>query len=240
VLSSVAEFDELPVRHNEDRINAELAHKIVESGGWKVDTRTAEDPHTKANLLFQAHFLRLELPLSDYITDTKNVLDQSIRIMQAMVDVMADQGWLESTLRCMNLTQMLVQGRLITDSSLMTLPHIDKQEAIALERSGYSCLPVLADAVQQDDHGAHRCLKQLIGSESKAKQAIDACRRIPLVQPTCHLNDKKSDSNEAQVNVRITNAGAAKRPQRLTQAYCPRYGIILDSLSECIQCETFH
>jgi hypothetical protein len=42
------------------------------------------------------------------------------------------------------------------------------------------------------------------------------------------------------VNVRITNAGAAKRPQRLTQAYCPRCGIILDSLSECIQCETFH
>lgn len=83
----------------------------MEKGGWPVDTRTAESPNTKALILFQAHLLRLDLPLSDYITDTKNVLDQSLRIMQAMVDTMADEGWLRGTLRCINLTQMLVQGR---------------------------------------------------------------------------------------------------------------------------------
>ena len=59
-----------------------------------MDARLADDPHTKANLLFQAHFLRLELPMADYATDTKSVLDQAIRILQAIIDVAADAGWL--------------------------------------------------------------------------------------------------------------------------------------------------
>jgi len=42
----------------------------------------ADDPHTKANLLLQAHLGRLPLPISDYITDTKGVLDNSLRILQ--------------------------------------------------------------------------------------------------------------------------------------------------------------
>ena len=58
-LCGVAEYDELPVRHNEDKVNAELARRVEAAGGYAVDARLADDPHTKANLLFQAHFLRL-------------------------------------------------------------------------------------------------------------------------------------------------------------------------------------
>lgn len=43
----------------------------------------ADDPHTKANLLLQAHLGRLPLPISDYVTDTKGALDNSLRILQA-------------------------------------------------------------------------------------------------------------------------------------------------------------
>jgi len=76
---------------------------------WKVDVRTADDPHTKANLLLQCHFSRLPLPISDYVTDTRGVLDNSVRIVQALVDVLADAGWLACTLHIMNLMQMLMQ-----------------------------------------------------------------------------------------------------------------------------------
>ena len=69
---------ELPVRHNEDKLNAELARDVP----WPVDSRNIDDPHVKANLLFQAHFSRCRLPISDYITDTKSVLDNAIRIIQ--------------------------------------------------------------------------------------------------------------------------------------------------------------
>ena len=38
-------------------------------------------------------------------------LDQAIRILQAMVDVAAENGWLQTTLNVMYLTQLVVQGR---------------------------------------------------------------------------------------------------------------------------------
>jgi len=49
-----------------------------------VDQLTFDDSHTKAHLLFQAHFSRLKLPSTDYETDLKSVLDQAIRILQVM------------------------------------------------------------------------------------------------------------------------------------------------------------
>lgn len=45
----------------------------------------ADDPHTKAALLLQAHMGRLPLPITDYVTDTKSVLDNSLRILQVCV-----------------------------------------------------------------------------------------------------------------------------------------------------------
>ena len=53
----------------------------------------------------------LQLPNSDYGTDTKSVMDQAIRILQALIDVVADSGWLATTLRVQNLMQMIIQGR---------------------------------------------------------------------------------------------------------------------------------
>lgn len=50
-----------------------------------VDTRRADDPHVKAHLLLQAHMARLPPPISDYLTDTRGVLDNSIRLAQVMV-----------------------------------------------------------------------------------------------------------------------------------------------------------
>ena len=61
------------------------------------------------HLLLQCHFCRNQLPNSDYGTDTKSVMDQAIRILQAMVDVVADAGWLATTLRVQNLMQMIIQ-----------------------------------------------------------------------------------------------------------------------------------
>lgn len=47
-----------------------------------VDTRRCDDPHIKAQLLLQAHLGRLPPPISDYLTDTRGVLDNSVRLAQ--------------------------------------------------------------------------------------------------------------------------------------------------------------
>ncbi|KAL0173068.1 hypothetical protein M9458_033379, partial [Cirrhinus mrigala] len=46
----------------------------------------------------------------------------------AMLDVVANEGWLVSALSICNLVQMIIQARWLHDSSLLTLPHIEKQD----------------------------------------------------------------------------------------------------------------
>ncbi|XP_060726018.1 activating signal cointegrator 1 complex subunit 3 isoform X1 [Tachysurus vachellii] len=123
ILTDAEEYAELPVRHNEDQLNSELARRLP----LQVNPHSYDSSHTKANLLLQAHFSRAQLPCTDYSTDTKTVLDNAIRICQAMLDVAANEGWLISALSICNLVQMIVQARWLNDSSLLTLPHVDQQ-----------------------------------------------------------------------------------------------------------------
>jgi len=52
LLCAVAEYDEMPVRHNEDKLNLTLSQAVRH----RIDPRTADDPHTKTNLLLQVYF----------------------------------------------------------------------------------------------------------------------------------------------------------------------------------------
>merc|ERR1719233_1067363 len=153
-LCDTKEYEELPVRHNEDKLNEELAGLVP----WPVDDYSMDEPSAKANLLFQAHFARLPLPISDYITDTRSVMDQAIRICQAMIDITAASGWLEVTLKTMNLLQMIVQGRWLTDSTLMNLPGLNPQLIELLWKHGIETLPeLMASPPKKIEHILKTC-----------------------------------------------------------------------------------
>ena len=126
------EFEQLPVRHNEDQMNIELAGRCP----IPVDLRNAESPHVKANLLFQAHMERAKLPISDYFTDQRSAIDNSVRIIQAMVDIAANNGHLFSALRTMSLLPCLVQARWWSDHTLLQLPHVTEELIAALREDG--------------------------------------------------------------------------------------------------------
>ncbi|XP_013879087.1 activating signal cointegrator 1 complex subunit 3 [Austrofundulus limnaeus] len=123
VLADAEEYAELPVRHNEDQLNSLLAQQLP----LQVNPHSFDSAHTKTHLLLQAHFSHAQLPCSDYNTDTKTVLDNAIRICQAMLDVAASEGWLVTAISICNLVQMIVQGRWFHDSTLLTLPHVEHQ-----------------------------------------------------------------------------------------------------------------
>uniref|UniRef100_A0A8C6KGY8 Activating signal cointegrator 1 complex subunit 3 n=1 Tax=Nothobranchius furzeri TaxID=105023 RepID=A0A8C6KGY8_NOTFU len=122
ILTDAEEYAELPVRHNEDQLNSQMAQQLP----LQVNPHSFDSAHTKAHLLLQAHFSHAQLPCSDYTTDTKTVLDNAIRICQAMLDVAANEGWLVTAISICNLVQMIVQGRWMHDSSLLTLPHVEQ------------------------------------------------------------------------------------------------------------------
>ena len=221
-LCGVAEYDELPVRHNEDKLNTELAQVVADAGGFEVDVRLAEDPHVKTSLLFQCHFLRLPLPLSDYYTDTKSVLDQAIRILQAMIDVTSDAGWLQTALNTMNLMQMIMQGRMITDSSLLTLPHVKRDNLRYLEKQNVSILPQLMDLCSRDKGRARKILAGSGISARKVDQTIDLCLRLPSIDAKATVETTKGDAKNKTVHVTLKRVGP-KCGSKAPKSYTPRF-----------------
>ncbi|XP_027205519.2 activating signal cointegrator 1 complex subunit 3-like [Dermatophagoides pteronyssinus] len=121
LLTMATEYATLPVRHNEELLNAQLA-KICP---FKMERRSMDSPHTKANLLLQAHCSRSPLPIVDYYTDLKTVLDQVLRIFQAMIDISALNGSLPTTINIINLQQSIIQASWQNSNQLLLLLETD-------------------------------------------------------------------------------------------------------------------
>jgi activating signal cointegrator complex subunit 3 len=209
ILAGAAEYDELPVRHNEDLLNATLADAVVKAGGFPVDARSLDDPHVKANLLFQAHWLRVPLPSSDFVTDAKGALDNAARVLQAMIDVAADAGWLAVSLRLMNLQQALMQGRRAEDPSLCVLPGISLKDArcaaakarTAAKEGGkrkdpnvLGTLPELVSLARRDAAAAKRALAASVGRT--ASKALDAAVAVAARLPVIDVDARIVDASE--------------------------------------------
>ncbi len=122
-MCGATEFDELPVRHNEDLINAEMAKNLPLNADCLC--LPMWDPHVKAFLLLQAYFSRIDLPISDYVGDLTSVLDQSIRIVQASIDVLTELGYLSSCMMMVTLLQCVKSARWPDDGPLSILPGVD-------------------------------------------------------------------------------------------------------------------
>ncbi|XP_074372527.1 DExH-box ATP-dependent RNA helicase DExH14 isoform X1 [Apium graveolens] len=210
ILSGASEYDELPVRHNEENFNEALSEKVP----YEVDQNSLDDPHVKANLLFQAHFSQLELPISDYITDLKSVLDQSIRIIRAMIDICANSGWLSSTITCMRLMQMVMQGLWFNrDSHLWMLPHMTDDLLNLLLKNSISTVQQLLVLSKNN-------LQSLVGSLTASRLYQDL-QNFPSVQ--VKLKSPRREPNSVSLpslNVRLERTNLRNKSSR---AFTPRF-----------------
>lgn len=125
IISSASEYDEIPVRHREDNLlrslSQRLPNKLIATGG---NQPKFNDPHTKTNLLLQAHLCRIQLG-AELQGDTEIVLGKAIRLIQACVDVLSSNGWLSPAVAAMELAQMVTQAMWSKDSYLKQLPHFN-------------------------------------------------------------------------------------------------------------------
>jgi activating signal cointegrator complex subunit 3 len=131
-VSDSYEYREVPVRHNEEKLNEGLAEKLDLS-----DTQygSFESPHVKTLLLLQAHIWRVPVPIADYKTDLKNVLDQFVRIVQAMVDVAVLNSSLNNVLNLILLQQSVYQAIPYKKDPLLVLPGLKEDDLTKLRRS---------------------------------------------------------------------------------------------------------
>lgn len=125
VVSSSAEFENIPIRRHEDA----LLRRVYDRVPVKLDQVDFEAPHFKTFLLLQAHFSRLQLP-PDLAADQALVLEKVLNLLSACVDVMSSNAWLNAT-RAMDLSQMCVQAMWDTESPLKQIPHFEPDVSIA-------------------------------------------------------------------------------------------------------------
>ncbi|CAG8485235.1 8101_t:CDS:10 [Diversispora eburnea] len=177
-LCDAEEYSELPVRHNEDLINIDLEKMLK----WPVQNHLPYDnPHVKAFLLLQARLGRIKLPIADYVTDTMSVLDQAIRILQAMIEFTVEQKMLTTSLNIMSLVQCIKQARYPNDSSLTILPGIDTSMVDSISNKGQiiRCIGDLLDLSEKELKDIFKNVKNIL--ESEIKQICQIISNIPSI-----------------------------------------------------------
>jgi activating signal cointegrator complex subunit 3 len=121
ILSNCLEYSEIPLRHNEENLNLQLAQELKLVGNSPYDPPSSlpaeslgfkpigsmSSPHTKVYLLFHAYLKKAKLPITDYINDTKMVFDQSNRIMNAMIEIAGEKNYLMIVYYLIYLLQLL-------------------------------------------------------------------------------------------------------------------------------------
>ena len=179
-ICGATEFDELPVRHNEDLINAELAKNLpLHSDHLGLPMW---DPEVKAFLLLQAYFSRIDLPISDYVGDQNSVLDQVIRIVQASIDVLTELGFLSSCTMMINLLQCVKSARWPDDGPMSILPGVDVEREKQRVKNDNPPPSFLTQIHQMTKGDISKTLSDVGLPDHRQAEAVKAINILPSLQ----------------------------------------------------------
>ncbi|OCK86369.1 Sec63-domain-containing protein [Lepidopterella palustris CBS 459.81] len=219
-ISCATEYDELPVRHNEDLINAELSDNLpLKANSFGLPMW---DPHVKAFLLLQAHFSRIDLPISDYVGDLNSVLDQSIRIVQASIDVLTELGYLSTCVMMITLLQCIKSARWPDDGPLAIFPGVDVEAEKRRVADDKAVPRSLVEAVTVK--------RELLEKAARQAGVVQAAlpRFLKAHATLSNINVNMQSVNAHAVTVALSRVNAVKDERRESGAqgiklYAPRY-----------------
>ena len=104
-----------------------------------------------------------------------------------MIDVSAENGWLSTTLRIQNLMQQVLQGRWVTDSPFLVLPHIEPHMLYLFRKKGLHAIPQLWDLCQ---HKSIEPLAKILRpemDENMIDSVFEALQRLPKLHVELNL-----------------------------------------------------
>jgi len=183
VLCSTHEFDELPVRHNEEFLNQELSGDLMwgadtasllsGSKGHRRDIEIFQDPHTKGFLLIQAYLEHAKLPISDYVNDTKSVVENIPRLLAALTYVAAGEsttaGSFEVLTQLSRTRQLFDAQARVDDDPLLQLPGFNNQSLKRLGNGGKSNVKTLLELRALERNAASSVIQKLVQGNSRKK-----------------------------------------------------------------------
>jgi len=206
LLTDAVEFDGLPVRHNEEVLNVHLATLLP----VKPSNMDMSSPHVKAVLLLLSYFLDIPFPIADFITDTKSVLDQCVRLVQGMIAVAENKAQLDTLLALINILQMIVQGLWITDSPLLQLSRksIPINKILTLRSEGITHLQHI---MGMNERNIQRLMEKNVIEE--IKKFPDITIRTKLIRGTDESNSKTLAEGEMLLTINIQKVNGLNKMQ---------------------------
>ncbi|KAL6624933.1 Sec63-domain-containing protein [Neocallimastix californiae] len=215
LLCEAPEYKEHPVRHNEELLNEELEARcrmsLVELGridstfGGNLKNKSYGDPHAKVFILLQAFLGRIkDLPCTDFETDIKSILDNAIRILQAMLEVTATQGFLSTSFGIMSIIQCLKQALWLTDSTLAMLPYCYNNSNLNHLLKHVSCLPELAVLPEKEVRAIFKKIPHF--SDKKIDEVVKVVNNLPVYDLTWKVEpSQKNTEAKAKYDVKYTS-----------------------------------
>ena len=214
-ISHASEYDELPVRHNEDLINTELSKALpleMEDSGLPM-----WDPHVKAFLLLQSHFSRIDFPKTDYVGDQNSVLDQSIRIVQASIDLLAEVGFHSSCEMMITLLQAIKSARWPMDGPLAIFPGVDSNDERKRLEHPKASPKTLVEATTLPTAELERAAKFAGVKHGALKRFMEPLSRLPILKIALGL------VTAVDLTVNLSRQNTAQMTHGGVRIYAPRY-----------------
>ncbi|CAD6889461.1 unnamed protein product [Tilletia laevis] len=196
IVSSAAEFEEVPIRQHEDA----LLRRIYDRVPHKLDKINFASPYHKVFILLQAHFARLTLP-ADLESDQQDALRKVLNLLSACVDVMSSNAFLNAIV-AMELSQMCVQAVWDRDSPLRQVPHFNSAVIERCKARGIEDVFALGDTLPDLSEQERNDLLKM-----DKRQLADVARftnAFPYIEVQFEIAEQESLVSGAPVTMRVT------------------------------------
>lgn len=168
LICDAEEFNEVPVRHNEDDTVSRMTPR------FSTPEDQVDSPHIKAFYLIQYYLSHRRMPTPDFETDCSSVLDQALRVVGCFGELCAAEKCLFGMIYAIELGQMLVQGIWHDEVPLKALM---KEELLArLKKQDIRTLPQLLFMKNMPRELASVCSSILLYEVVAREVSSDKCR----------------------------------------------------------------
>ncbi|XP_026402952.1 DExH-box ATP-dependent RNA helicase DExH12-like [Papaver somniferum] len=215
ILASASEYDELPSRPGEE----ELIRRLINHQRYSFENPRCTDPHVKANALLQAHFARHTV-VGNLASDQREVLLSASRLLQAMVDVISSNGWLDLALLTMEVSQMVTQGMWERDSMLLQLPHFTKELAKRCQENPGKSIETVFDLAEMEDDERQELLQM---SDSQLLDIARFCNRFPNIDMTYEVLESDNVMAGDDISLQVTLERDLEGRSEVGPVDAPRY-----------------
>ncbi|KAI3844843.1 hypothetical protein MKX03_004564 [Papaver bracteatum] len=215
ILASASEYAELSSRPGEE----ELIRRLINHQRYSFKNPRCTDPHAKANALLQAHFSRHTV-VGNLGSDQQEVLLCASRLLQAMVDVISSNGWLDLALLTMEVSQMVTQAMWERDSMLLQLPHFTKELAKRCQENPGKSIETVFDLLEMEDDERQELLQM---SGTQLLDIARFCNRFPNIDMTYEVLESDSVMAGDDVSLQVTLERDLEGRSEVGPVDAPRY-----------------